>query len=94
MPSSELVCEHCGQPVQTTERKIREAARAALIEAEMTQAELAVGLGVTQKHISQVLSGKTGLSFDFAERMLAALDRRLDVSVMGTRPSPSAVDHG
>jgi transcriptional regulator with XRE-family HTH domain len=52
----------------------------------VTQADLALAVGRTEKHVSQVLTGKAGISFDLAEEMLAALDRQLVVSV---KPFPS-----
>jgi transcriptional regulator with XRE-family HTH domain len=81
------LCPTCGQPVNAAERRVREALKSALIEQEMTQAELATRLGVTQKHISQVLSGKSGLSFDFAERIGAVLGVLLTVDVRPSVPS-------
>lgn len=79
--SANDVCPTCGQLVQTGERRTREAIRAALAEQDMTQAELAQRMGITQKHMSNLLNGKTALSFDFAERCLAALGRRLVTTV-------------
>jgi plasmid maintenance system antidote protein VapI len=75
-------CPHCGGAIQAAERQVRDAIRQALFESDTTQSQLAATVGVTQKHISQVLSGKAGLSFDFAEKLLAALGRRLEVSVV------------
>lgn len=46
-----------------------------------SQAFIAVRLGLSQKHVSQVLTGKAGLSFDLAERMLAAMGRQLEIIV-------------
>lgn len=85
--AGEPLCPTCGQPLYAAERRVREALRSALMEQEMTQAELAARLGVTQKHISQVLSGKTGLSFDFAERVGSVLGVMLNVEV---RPAISS----
>lgn len=85
--AGEPLCPTCGQPINAAERRVREALKSALIEQEMTQAELASRLGVTQKHISQVLSGKSGLSFDFAERVGAVLGVLLNVEVRPAVPS-------
>lgn len=70
---SDPVCPTCGQPIQVAERRIRDALKRALIDQDVTQKELAEKLGVTQKHMSQVLSGKSGLSILFAEKCAAAL---------------------
>lgn len=86
-------CPTCGQPARAAERQVREAIRQALNESELTQSELAEQVGMSQKHISQVLSGKSGLSFDLAEQMLAVLGRRLDASVT-SGPARTAPDGG
>ena len=41
-----------------------------------SQAELARRLHLSQKHVSQVLTGKAALSADLADLMLAAMGRR------------------
>lgn len=65
----------------TAEDRARQLIRNAIAaDATWSQASLALRLGLTQKHISQVLTGKAGLSFDLAERMLAALGRRLEIT--------------
>ncbi len=82
-------CASCGQPIRASERRVRDAIRYALDQSGMTQVELAERAGVTQKHISQVLSGKSGLSFDFAERLLGILGRRLDVKAVPIGEPPT-----
>jgi transcriptional regulator with XRE-family HTH domain len=62
---------------------------AALKAQRVRQVELARRTGLTEKHISQVLSGKCGLSLDVAEAMLAALGLDLVVSVV-----PSGIGEG
>jgi plasmid maintenance system antidote protein VapI len=79
MATEPSICPTCGQPVSNSERRVREAIRQALDDTGTSQIELANALGVTQKHVSMVLSGKSGLSFDLAERALAVLGRRLQV---------------
>jgi hypothetical protein len=81
------ICPTCGQPVHSAETRAREAIRAALDEDGRTQAWLAEKMRVTQKHMSQILTGKVGLSFDFAERCLAVLGRRLVTTVETPTPS-------
>lgn len=91
---SDPICPTCGQPIQVAERRVREALRQALIEQDITQKELAERLGVTQKHISQVLSGKSGLSFDFAERCAAALGMVIVIDLNASRDLGSGLDSG
>ena len=45
----------------------------ALYAAERTQADLARAVGISQKHLSQIVTGKTGFSADIALRIEAAL---------------------
>lgn len=74
-------CPTCGQPVQSAERRLRDAIRAHLMETDTTQAALAEQLGITQKHMSQVLRGHVSLSLAMAERISAAIGLRLDVAL-------------
>jgi transcriptional regulator with XRE-family HTH domain len=67
--------------------QIRDLILEALAADSVTQADLALAIGRTEKHVSQVLTGKAGISFDLAEEMLAALDRQLVVSAESF-PSP------
>lgn len=60
---------------------VRSAIGGALAETATTQAMLARRLGVTQKHVSEVLTGRAGLSMDLADAMLAAMGRRVVVAV-------------
>jgi len=48
----------------------------ALHTTSTSQAELARRLGLSNKHVSQVLTGKAALSCDLADAMLAAMGRR------------------
>ncbi len=59
--------------------RVREAILAALQDQGVTQAELADRVGRSEKHVSQVLTGAAGLSFDLAELMLAELGQQLAV---------------
>ena len=65
----------------TAEQVVRAGIRAALAAARVTQVSLATRLGLSQKHVSNVLNGQAGLSFGLAERMLAVVDRRLEVAI-------------
>lgn len=60
---------------------LREGVRAALAETHTSQAELARRLGITEKHVSQVLTGRAGLSPDLADAMLGALNYQPSVTV-------------
>jgi len=74
-------CPTCGQPWQSSERQVREAIRSALDASGMTQVEFAARVGISEKHMSQVLTGKAGLPLDLADRLLNALGRRMKVGV-------------
>ncbi len=74
-------CRTCGQTIRSVENDVRTAIRAALADAGMTQAELARRIRMSQKHVSQVLTGKAGLSLGMADKMLAAIGSRLKMSV-------------
>lgn len=54
----------------------------AALEAQgVKQIELADRIGHSEKHVSQSLTGACGLSLTLAEKMLAALDLDLAISV-------------
>lgn len=55
------------------------AVRTRLKERGMTQAAVADDLGITQKHLSQVLSGKAGASLGLLVELLAVVDLALTV---------------
>ncbi len=81
MTSTPRVCRACGQTILNAEDQVRAAIRGALDVAGITQTELARRIGMSQKHVSQVLTGKTGLSLALADRMLAAIGSRLRMTV-------------
>jgi transcriptional regulator with XRE-family HTH domain len=60
---------------------VREQIRLALRIAGVCQAELARRLGLSEKHISQLLTGRSAISLDMAERILDAVGYTLVVSV-------------
>lgn len=76
----------------SAEDRAREAIRTAISRHGITQATLAARVGCSQKHLSCVLVGHSRLSFDFAERLLAATDHRLNVVI--TQPYQSAGTSG
>jgi transcriptional regulator with XRE-family HTH domain len=51
------------------------------------QVELAAAVGITQKHLSQMLNGLCGMSSDHADALLGALGREWTV---GSAPLPPA----
>jgi transcriptional regulator with XRE-family HTH domain len=59
---------------------IKAAIRAELKADGMTQADLAAYMGVSPKHVSQVLTGKVTGSMAFVERMASAVGLSLEVS--------------
>ena len=67
---------------------LRDLVRAELDRASVTQTHIAETLGFSQKHISQVLTGRVGLSVDMAAAILRVVGRRLALSTTpldGTR---------
>lgn len=60
-------------PPDSSEWRARRRILAAIEQRDTTQVELARRLGMSQKHVSQALTGRCRLSFDLADRMLAAL---------------------
>jgi transcriptional regulator with XRE-family HTH domain len=61
------------------------AAIASLIWAEIaasgrTQADVCTAVGITQKHMSRFVTGKTGMSLDLVDAILADLGRELVLS--------------
>lgn len=75
------LCPTCGQPVQGIEARLLEAIRRALDESTYTQKWLAEQVGVTQKHVSMVLNGRTSLNLALAEAMLATLGQVATVEI-------------
>lgn len=82
-------CPTCHQPITTAVVAARNEILGALAATGTTQGALALMLGLSEKHVSQVLTGRSGLSFDLAERMLGALGRRL---VVGSTPEEPRTD--
>lgn len=75
------LCPTCGQPVQGIEARLLAAIRHALDESTYTQKWLADQVGVTQKHMSQMLNGRTSLNLALAEAMLATLGQVATVEI-------------
>ena len=69
---------------------IRQAIRADLEATGMTQADLAAYCGLSEKHVSQVLTGKVAGTFDVLARMAAACG----LTITAVRISEPAGDRG
>jgi len=67
----------------TAEEQLRTHTRAALEAANLSQAEIARQLGLSTKHLSMMLTGKSPLSLTWAEGILGLCGHSL---VIGTRP--------
>jgi transcriptional regulator with XRE-family HTH domain len=61
--------------------RLRDLITAELDRQGVTQVELATRIGRSQKHVSQTLTGASGLGLNLAERMLAALDMDLVLTI-------------
>lgn len=68
-------------PAGTNEadEELRKALRHALKAAGIRQAHAAQALGITPKHISQMLTGKCGLSLHWAQQIAAITGHRIDL---------------
>lgn len=76
-------CESCGRSAPpSTVATVRHLIRVAIDEPYITQTELARRIDRSQKHVSQMLNGKSGLSMDEADRIMAALGWRLAVGMV------------
>ncbi len=64
------------------EESLRRQVRAALEAARMSQAEAARELGVSTKHLCQMLTGRAPLSLEWAERIVALCEMRVEVVVL------------
>lgn len=62
------------------EDQLREQTRAALQDAGISQAAAARELGITAKHMCQMLTGRQTLALGWAERILALRGRRIAVT--------------
>lgn len=60
---------------------LRVQVRNALLDAGISQAEVARQLGVSTKHLCQMLTGRAALSLDWAEKILALSGQRLEIRV-------------
>lgn len=70
----------------SAEDRLREAVREAVKDSGMTQRALAAELGITEQHLSRMLTGKNPLTLTWADRIAHTCGRQLSVGLA----SPSA----
>lgn len=66
----------------SAEAALRVQVRAALATARISQAEASRQLGLSTKHMSHMLTGRAPLTLDWAERIVALCDMRIEVLVL------------
>ncbi|WP_228974995.1 helix-turn-helix transcriptional regulator [Streptomyces sp. DH12] len=64
------------------EQALREQVRAALAEARISQASACRQLDLSTKHLSHMLTGRAPLTLDWAEKIVALCDKRIEVLVL------------
>lgn len=64
------------------EDSLREQVRAALETTGISQAAVARELGVSTKHLCQMLTGRAPLSLEWAEQIVALCEMRVEVVVL------------
>ncbi len=67
--------------------RLRLQVRDALTDANMSQAAAARALGITSKHMSQMMTGKARLNLDWAERILGLCGMTVRTTLIVT-PAP------
>jgi transcriptional regulator with XRE-family HTH domain len=73
-------------------RHLRAEVRARLEARHVTQASLAEYLGITAKHVNQVLGGKVTGSPDLLARMAEAMGMQIAIVLTDREPVPLATD--
>lgn len=66
----------------SAEESLRAQVRAALEATRISQAAAARELGVSTKHLCQMLTGRAPLSLEWAEQILALCEMRVEVVVL------------
>lgn len=72
------------------EESLREQVRVALADTQISQAAVARELGVSKKHLCQMLTGRAPLTLDWAEQIVALCEMRVEVVVL--KGARSALD--
>jgi plasmid maintenance system antidote protein VapI len=68
-----------------SEDRLRIEVRRAIADAGLTQRAIANELGLTEKHVSQMLTGKAHLSLDWADRIAKLCGRRVSVKLTSAK---------
>lgn len=68
-------------PSSTAEKELRQQVAAALLLRGISQAEAARRLGLSNKHLNQMLTGRAVLTIPWAERILALTGMRLVIGL-------------
>lgn len=68
--------------MSAAEESLREQVRAALSSAGVSQAAVARELGLSTKHMSQMLTGRAPMPLEWAERILVIFEMRVEVVVL------------
>lgn len=73
------------------EESLREQVRAALEATRISQAAVARELGVSTKHLCQMMTGRAPLTLEWAEQIAAVCEMRVEVVVLkGARHASDA----
>jgi hypothetical protein len=84
-PVADYRCELRAVTARRAAEALRLQVRAALREAKVSQASAAAQLGITEKHLSQMLTGRVKLGLDWAEQLLGLCGQAL---ALDPRPMP------
>lgn len=68
------------------EEQLRTQVRSALIHAGISQAEAARRLGLSHKHVNQMVTGRAPLPLAWAERLLALTGMRIVIGLQHVGP--------
>ena len=68
--------------MSAAEDSLRKQVRASLESARISQASVSRELGVSTKHLCQMLTGRAPLSLEWAERIVALCGMRVEVVVL------------
>ncbi|MCG0061689.1 helix-turn-helix domain-containing protein [Streptomyces tricolor] len=70
------------------DEQLRSHVRSALIRAQISQAEAARQLGLSNKHLNQMITGRAPLTLAWAERILALTGMRLVIGLAHDTAQP------